>query len=97
MDYPKPVFYYCFSGFIYSSKVKAENIIKNEIFYLDENYYTNNNQLKWENITIDFSKFHPLGRLALAKEEVPSNLPGIEGNILSKNIKWQFLKISQLS
>ncbi len=72
--------------------VKAENIIKNKTFYLDENYYKNNNHLKWGNVIIDFSKFHPLGRLALAKEEMPFNPPGIGGNILSKNIKWQFLK-----
>ena len=71
-------------------RATANNIIKNEVIYLSEDYYIDNQRLEWESIAIDFSTFKPQGRLALALESVVG-LMGVEGEILSDVIKWQFL------
>lgn len=73
-----------------SPPVFADNIVGNEVFYLYQSWYENNQVLSWENIQIDFSENQPQGRLALA-ELLPDQSQGINQDVLGNIIKWQFL------
>lgn len=68
----------------------AEEVSKSKVIFLNDDFYAATNSLKWNNLTIDFSNYHPFGRLALAAVN-PENFNSLPGNVLGEVIKWQFL------